>query len=252
MARRAGESGPRAIPCRAFLLYGGGEMVERRLESDSLLGNSRRRILRGLLHAERPLSVDRLTRLLGISRNAIYQHLTALERDGLVEKAATAPTGGRPSQTYRLTDAGRDTVPRHYGLFARMLIEQCRKRLGAKDFEAALRELGEALATQFAGRLAAADPARRMDEISRIMRELGYESNPVAEADAPGTEIQAHNCVFHDLAQAHREVCSLDIALISALAGHPVEHAECMLRGGHSCRFRLVGPQAAGGAPPSP
>jgi predicted ArsR family transcriptional regulator len=198
--------------------------------------------LQELLHGERPLSVDRLTRQLGISRNAIYQHLIALERDGLIEKAATAQTGGRPSQTYRLTDAGRDTFPRHYALFARLLIEQFRKRLGTEDFESSLRELGGELAAQFADRVAAADPGRRMDEISRIMRELGYESEPVEGVDAPGTEIQAHNCVFHDLAQVHREVCSLDIALISALAGRPVEHAECIVRGGHSCRFRLVAP----------
>lgn len=207
---------------------------------DPKLGNSRRRILQTLLHVGEPLSVDQLARQLAISRNATYQHVTALERDGLIERAAISQTKGRPGQTYRLTDAGRDTFPKHYALMANLLIQTLRSRLGPDELETLLVELGRSLAGGFAERVAGLNEAGRMEEISAIMRELGYESEAVAREDGEGLEIQAHNCVFHDLARDHREVCSLDVALLSALAGKKMDHAECMVRGGHCCRFRVV------------
>ena len=211
---------------------------------DPKLGNSRRRILQTLLHAAEPLSVDPLARGLGISRNATYQHVTALERDGLIERAEISQTRGRPGQTYRLTDAGRGTFPKHYALIATMLIRMLRARLGAAELEALLVELGQSLATGFAERIAGLDEAGRMEAISEIMRELGYESEAAERTDGEGLEIRAHNCVFHNLARDHREVCSLDIALLSSLAGKRMEHAECMVRGGHCCRFRVAKPSA--------
>jgi predicted ArsR family transcriptional regulator len=114
------------------------------------LGNSRRRLLQRLLHAAEPLPVDQLARGLGISRNATYQHVIALERDGLIERARISQTGGRPGQTYRLTETGRATFPKHYALIATMLIRILRARLGAAELEALLVELGQSLAADFA------------------------------------------------------------------------------------------------------
>ena len=50
----------------------------------------------------------------------------------------------------------------------------------------------------------------------------------------------ARNCVYHHLAAEHPEVCELDLALLSSLLGGKIEHVECMVRGGGSCRFRLL------------
>jgi hypothetical protein len=52
--------------------------------------------------------------------------------------------------------------------------------------------------------------------------------------------IDARNCVYHHLAAEHPEVCELDLALLSSLLGGKIEHVECMVRGGASCRFRLL------------
>ena len=62
-------------------------------------GRSQHRILHELLYCETSVPVERLARVLGISRNATYQHVTALERDGLIEKASRTQTKGRPVLT---------------------------------------------------------------------------------------------------------------------------------------------------------
>jgi predicted ArsR family transcriptional regulator len=49
--------------------------------------------------------------------------------------------------------------------------------------------------------------------------------------------IEATNCVFHHLATRFPEVCHFDLALLSTFVGRPVVHDECIVRGGHVCRF---------------
>lgn len=66
---------------------------------------------------------------------------------------------------------------------------------------------------------------------------LGYEAE-VIEADGH-TEVAASNCVFHQLARAHPDVCRFDLAFMSAATGRPVQRTQCMLHGSPACRFRI-------------
>lgn len=190
---------------------------------------TRERILTLLLHAPEPLSSPALATRLGISRNATHQHLSALERDGLVERASQISTRGRPSQGFRLSRAGEAMFPRQYALLARKLIVELARRLGPEALPATLAAIGEELARELTPRL---DDAQ-LPSIAELMRELGYEAHI---GDAPD-EIEAHNCVFHDLAMRDQAICALDLALLGTLSGRAVEHRSCMARGDRSCRF---------------
>jgi len=68
-----------------------------------------------------------------------------------------------------------------------------------------------------------------------VMAELGYESKSVEGPEGPG--IEAHNCVFHDLAVADPAICEVDLSLLRTLSGKSVDHQRCMARGERSCRF---------------
>lgn len=204
------------------------------------LGRTQKRILQTLLQANTPLPVEALTKTLSISRNATYQHMMALERDGLIERATIAQTKGRPSQTFRLTEHGRDFFPKHYALFAKLLIGLVKSKLGSDELRASLDELGSSLAQEFIERTKNLEGQALFKEVSNILGELGYESECVPSPDQKNVEIQAHNCVFHELAKEHEEVCALDIALISKLTGVQIEQSECVVKGGNCCRFRAL------------
>jgi predicted ArsR family transcriptional regulator len=201
-------------------------------QSDSMPPRSRDRILELLLRAEQPLGVHALSVALGVSRNATHQQVVVLEREGLIERASAIRTKGRPSQGFRLSAAGKATFPRQYALLSRQLLEELSRRLGPDELRAALQRIGEALAHDLSTNV---DPGEAIASIAGLMRELGYESNAVEGADGP--EIEAHNCVFHDLAMADPAICEVDLSLLRSLSGKAVDHRRCMARGERSCRF---------------
>jgi len=206
-------------------------------------GAGKSRLLRELLRASEPLTVEQLTKRLGISRNAVYQHIAALERDKLVERDAPTATRGRPGQTFRLSNQGRERFPRQYALIGSLLMAQVKRRRGSDELESYFEELGREIAKSEGAGLEDLDWRQRVDEIVELMRELGYEAETGGISATGVTEIRARNCVFHELAQAHQEVCALDIALLETLFGAPIEHTECMARGGACCRFRTLKPK---------
>lgn len=201
------------------------------------LGPRQQALLTLLLDHKDGLTVDAMAAAQGITRSAVRQHLTGLERDGLVTAAGVRPTGGRPEQLYVLSAKGREIQPRCYDWFARLLIESLR----AQEGEAAL---GDRLAA--AGRATAQDllrrrtpaPEGRVAGLAALMAELGYRAHLAPSADGAPT-IEAFNCVFHQLAESYPEVCQFDLALMATYTGQAVEHQDCMVRGGSACRFRF-------------
>jgi predicted ArsR family transcriptional regulator len=206
----------------------------------SLPGGTRERILSLLLHAPEPMSIPVLAGKLGISRNATHLHVSSLERDGVVERAAQIATGGRPSQGFRLSAAGEALFPRQYALLARKLVGELARFLGPEALPGALARIGEEVAKDLAAAIAASDEAT-IPAIADLMRELGYEAHLVGDE---GEEvIEAHNCVFHDLAMHDQAICAVDLALLGKLSGRAVEHRRCMARGERSCRFGFGRPE---------
>lgn len=204
---------------------------------DSEATRSRDRILELLLKSERPLSVQSLSAALGISRNAAHQQVVALEREGLVERDSAIRTRGRPSQGYRLSKAGGATFTRQYALLARQLLTQLSRHLEPAEFQQAMTEIGEDLAASLD---IDAEPGsdEAIGAIAGLMRGLGYESAAIEGEE--GAEIEAHNCVFHDLAFADPTICEVDLSILRALSGKAVEHRRCMARGERSCRFAFA------------
>ena len=203
------------------------------------LGRTQQDLLHALLHQPAGMSIDDLAQALAITRTAVRQHLAALERDGLVKRGATRPTGRRPEQLHELTDLAREQFPRQYPLLANLLIGEVAGLLGQEALLALMRQLGRKLAADLEHKVV--DEARIVEH----MNNAGYEAQ-VFFRSGGAPQIVAHNCVFHHLAKAHPVGCELDLALIGALGGADVSHEECMLRGGQVCRFALAHPEPAG------
>jgi len=215
-----------------------------RLKPSALqLGATQQALLRQLLWHPEGLGVEELCVKLRVSHNAVRQHLTALGAADLVERTAPRPTGGRPGAVFAITAAGRELFPRNYGAIAGALVEKLHATLGREQLIAMLRALGAQLAAGDPAPVDRDDAVAASRQLAGKLTALGYEAAAVERDGQP--QVEAHNCVFHALAARHPEVCHFDLAFLGAASGREIHHAECMVRGGRTCRFAL-GPRKDG------
>jgi predicted ArsR family transcriptional regulator len=193
-------------------------------------------ILRLMLHNKGGITVEKLAEGSAVTRTAVRQHLAAMERNGLVTRGATRPTGGRPEHLYVLTEAGREHFPRQYSWFAELLLVSLEEQAGKDGAAEGLSAMGRSVGSGLRGRVSGAPgSAEQLKQIAGAMTELGYDAS--IKSDKSETIIEAHNCVFHRLAEKNPDVCKFDLALLSEASGCRVEHRACMVRGGEACRF---------------
>ena len=72
------------------------------------------------------------------------------------------------------------------------------------------------------------------------MDNLGFDARKIITSGNEEDIIEAYNCIYHDLAQKHEEICEFDRALISSLLDKTIDHEDCMAKGGRVCRFKII------------
>ena len=73
-----------------------------------------------------------------------------------------------------------------------------------------------------------------------MMDGLGFNARNMTECGNDERAIEAYNCIYHDLAQKHEELCEFDRTLMSSLLDKDIDHVECMAKGGAVCRFKII------------
>ena len=204
-----------------------------------IMGERQKKLLKLLLKNKPGMTADELSAQLAITRNAVRQHLAALENDGLLKKGITRASGGRPEQLYLLTDKGNECFPRHYAWFAQLLIESIQKDSGAEGLNERLTRMG----TQIGKQLRTQHPeltsrGEKIQKLSEVMEQLGYSAR--SSGSDKSELIEADNCVFHTLALSNPNICHFDLALLSEFTDSTVDHQECMAKGGNICRFKFT------------
>ena len=202
-------------------------------------GHRQRELLEKLLFKKNGLTIDDLAKELGITRNAVQQHTLALEKGGYIEKGELTATGGRPSQVYVLSKKGIDLFPKQYSWFSELLLNSIKSQVGSEGLQAKMHEIGSNLAQNLKPKLAGLSFPEKIKEVSRIMRELGFETEVAEGNDDVPPSIKAHNCIYHHLANEFEEVCQLDRSLLESLLDSEIDHEECIIKGGESCKFKI-------------
>ncbi len=174
---------------------------------------------------------------LGLTATGIRQHLTVLERDGLIEAREERGRVGRPALMYRLTRQGDAIYPKKYDELALGLIEEARGLLGPDALQRLMKNVAGRFAAPHLPRLEGRPVAERLDETARIIAD---QSN-VAEAKWVGEDflIEKHTCPFWNVATRNSAVCALDVEFVRQLAGADARLSTSLLRGDECCTFRI-------------
>lgn len=201
------------------------------------ISSRQHQILEHLLENRKGLSVDELAKVLDISRTGVQQHFVVLERDGYIKKSTFNKTAGRPVTIYAITDKGTNYFPKQYAWFSALILSDLQQEIGPERFKAYMQKLGSKLADKLRGKFEGKSLNERIDELAAVMTDFGFQVKVDMESESPN--IQACNCIYHDLAQEHHEICEFDLALMSSLLDKEVEQLSCMAKGDCNCSFRI-------------
>jgi predicted ArsR family transcriptional regulator len=96
--------------------------------------------------------------------------------------------------------------------------------------------LSQSLLPQFEGK----QTGERIEALLKVMDGLGFDARNMTDSGNNEQTIEARNCIYHDLAQKHEEICEFDRTLISSLLDKDIDHVECMAKGGAVCCFKII------------
>lgn len=199
---------------------------------ERLLGHTQAKLLRLLRRP--PQTVTGLSQALGVTDNAVRNHIAALGRDGIVEQVGTQrDTGGKPATTYALTEEGEELFPKAYAVILGALVEEIARSDGPEHAVELLRRVG----TQAGSDLGAGtDASGRVAQAAAALRTLGGD---VEVQPAPGGwRIQGFGCPLSAVTAKHPQVCALAQALVEQITRQPVTE-RCDRTGRPRCAFLI-------------
>jgi predicted ArsR family transcriptional regulator len=195
------------------------------------------------LRRERRATVKQLGDLLGLTSTGVRQHLSVLERDGLIAAHEERGRVGRPALVYALTDQGDAVYPKKYDQLANVLIEEIRGVAGAQGLQTILRKVAARFAEPYVERVEGLPLEDRVGETSEIIRERGC----LADSSKDGDDwlISQYTCPFPNVARRNSGVCALDVEFVRTLVGADARLTKSLLRGDSSCTYRIRRSQVA-------
>lgn len=200
---------------------------------DRLFASTRGRVV-GLLRRSAQ-TVNDLAEKLDLTDNAIRLHLSALERDGLVEQHGTRrESAGKPAHVYRTTTEAEALFPKPYDRVLAELLAVLEERHATAEVDRLVREVG----TRLGGALptSGGDVRARATHAAQVLTDLGGLAE--VEEDGEGLRIQGYGCPLGAITGQHPGACRLAEALVTELIGTPV--VECCERGERPrCAFRV-------------
>jgi predicted ArsR family transcriptional regulator len=182
-------------------------------------------------------TVKELGQLLGLTSTGIRQHLTVLERDGLVLAHEERGGVGRPTLVYALTDKSETLFPRSYDELANNLLEEIRASEGRERMYQILHRVAERMADAYWERVQGKDTAERVKETAAIMQEQGCLVD-WTENDGEFL-LNEYTCPFPKVAKQDSSVCALHVDFVRRLTGADTRLAQSLLRGQRACTYRI-------------
>jgi DeoR family transcriptional regulator, suf operon transcriptional repressor len=183
-------------------------------------GRSTRMEVLELLRRKKAASAESISAELGITANAVRQHLTNLER----ERA--------------------DSVfPKRYGQLATMVLTEIQEMAGPGALDEIFRRVAMRHATAVAPDLEGLDFDDRLRHLVAWIRRAGTLAD--AEETEDGVRVSIHNCPFRATALKFPQVCTITPQLLTNLLDASVSQGHSIHRGDPHCSFVVQRPAPA-------
>jgi len=189
-----------------------------------------------LLKKSGGMSVEELSRELGITPMGVRQHLAALEKKGLVVHNAVRQGVGRPGFVFRLSETADELFPRSYGKFAIEILRDIESRDGRARVDELFAERKKRMLAERMRHIGGNGP---LGERVRLMVSLLEADGYVADADETGDEyiLRQYNCPISAISRRFPEACKHELDMYRALFNSRVRRTRCLSRGENVCEY---------------
>jgi predicted ArsR family transcriptional regulator len=194
-----------------------------------------------IIKRDRSVAIQELADALGVTYEAIRQHIIALASDGLVARRVLRPSEkavGRPNAVYSLTAAGDHLFPKRYDELASALIGAIGAVLDDDAMHAVLAAITDARVARWEPLLRGRMLERRVE----LMRSFYADGDPFMSAgvDEEGAWLVEKNCPYLNVAMEHPAICSTSVSAMTRLFECRVVRTERFQAGDRRCRFRIL------------
>src|SRR3989441_2399354 len=206
----------------------------------TIAGRSTRMEVLELLRRKGHASAEAIASDLGVTPNAVRQHLTNLERDGFVVSHPERRRRGRPSLLFSLTERADSVFPKRYGQLASMVLQEVQE-MGGPD---ALDEVFAPMATRHATAIAPTLEGLGFDDkMHRVVAWIGRAGTLAEQTEtAEGVKVTIHNCPSRNPALKSPQVCTIPPPLFPQPLGTAVSQSDSIHRRDPYCSFVVQRP----------
>jgi predicted ArsR family transcriptional regulator len=206
--------------------------------SERQMRDVRHRVL-GLLKLKGSLSAGEMSQDLEITYMGVRQHLTLLERDGLIRHHTEQRGRGRPTYVYSLTESGHERFPRTYPQLANDLLDTIRALDGEDGIERVFGKRTEWLEARYKARLVDKRLEDQVRELAQIRTEEGYMAG-WEKLDGNSFVLWEHNCAIRQVARHCAQACSHELELFRRVLDSAEVTSEAhMMAGDRACAYRI-------------
>lgn len=189
-------------------------------------------------------TIKELEDLLGITTNAVRQHLQALQADGYIERRQVNSGVGRPHHAYLISAKAHELFACHCDDLALTLLEEVFALEGQERAQVLLGRVGDRLAKRYASSVRGEMLQERVEQLADVLYHRGVLTD-INVQDENLIVLHAYNCPYHELAQEHRSICEMDEEVMRKVLGSDVNLSACMMDGHRGCSFVVSKPAVA-------
>lgn len=192
-------------------------------------------------------TASELAETLGLTTSAVRSQLSALEGDGLVQRAGTRRGVRKPHQEYDLTPKAMGLFPTAHEPVLREVIRIFSQRFPPQTVDEMVREVGRRLACEYREDVDACNAEERLEKALEIFRQFGGLCG--TEERERQTFVLGYSCPLPSLTPEHPEACRLMESFLAELIGYPLEE-KCNRKDPPQCLFMIRSSLSSDGTSP--
>jgi predicted ArsR family transcriptional regulator len=192
-----------------------------------------------ILKRHRHATVAELAAELDMAPVSVRHHLDLLIGDNLVcaPRVRRGSGAGRPKRVYALTPEAAAHFPNNYRQLADESLNALKQLVSEEQVLSVMRALARRTAALAPADLETLPLFDRIEVVATFLTEQGF----MAGVEKNGNDLFLHtcNCPYAKLADAHPELCHMDLQLINDLTGLKPQRIAHIANGDGRCTYRL-------------